>query len=364
MRGAAMTRFDAIIIGAGQAGPVARRTPDRRRHDSRARSSASCSAAPASTPAACRRRRSSPAPTPRISRGAPPTTGSSLNGAVRIDMPQVKARADAVSANARTGVEKWLREHAELHGHRRATRVRGAGHRSRRRRAADRAAHLHQRRRTRARAGHARRSRRPVSHEHDDAGAGPACPASGGGRRQLRRPRVRADVPALRRRGDGRREGAAADRAAKTTTCRQASGRSWRPKASRSARGAECISLAPHAAGCRGLRRLRGGPPGSVGSHVLLAVGRRPNTDDLGLDRAGVAVDERGYITVDDSLRDERARDLGARRLQRPRRVHPHGLQRLRDRRGQPARRRDSAGSASAFRPTRSTSIRRSAASA
>ena len=37
------------------------------------------------------------------------------------------------------------------------------------------------------------------------------------------------------------------------------------------------------------------------GSHLLLAVGRRPNTDDLGLDRAGVAVDARGYIIVDDS---------------------------------------------------------------
>ena len=39
-----------------------------------------------------------------------------------------------------------------------------------------------------------------------------------------------------------------------------------------------------------------------VGSHVLLAVGRRPNTDDLGLDRAGVATDARGYIQVDDGL--------------------------------------------------------------
>jgi pyruvate/2-oxoglutarate dehydrogenase complex dihydrolipoamide dehydrogenase (E3) component len=39
------------------------------------------------------------------------------------------------------------------------------------------------------------------------------------------------------------------------------------------------------------------------GSHVLLAVGRVPNTDDLGLDRAGVAMDERGHILVDDQLR-------------------------------------------------------------
>jgi pyruvate/2-oxoglutarate dehydrogenase complex dihydrolipoamide dehydrogenase (E3) component len=40
-----------------------------------------------------------------------------------------------------------------------------------------------------------------------------------------------------------------------------------------------------------------------VGSHLLMAVGRRPNTDDLGLDAAGVAVDARGYIQVDDELR-------------------------------------------------------------
>lgn len=39
------------------------------------------------------------------------------------------------------------------------------------------------------------------------------------------------------------------------------------------------------------------------GSHVLIATGRRPNTDDLGLDNAGVAVDARGYIEVDDQLR-------------------------------------------------------------
>ncbi|HWO42163.1 MAG TPA: FAD-containing oxidoreductase [Candidatus Eisenbacteria bacterium] len=40
-----------------------------------------------------------------------------------------------------------------------------------------------------------------------------------------------------------------------------------------------------------------------VGTHVLLAVGRVPNTDDLGLEKAGVAVDQRGYIQVDDQLR-------------------------------------------------------------
>jgi pyruvate/2-oxoglutarate dehydrogenase complex dihydrolipoamide dehydrogenase (E3) component len=66
--------------------------------------------------------------------------------------------------------------------------------------------------------------------------------------------------------------------------------------------GAECIRLAPHERGVAvGVECLEGEPT-VVGSHLLLAVGRRPNTDDLGLDRAGVAVDPRGYITVDDGL--------------------------------------------------------------
>jgi len=45
------------------------------------------------------------------------------------------------------------------------------------------------------------------------------------------------------------------------------------------------------------------GPAEILGSHLLLAVGRVPNTHDLGLEKAGVATDPRGYITVDDELR-------------------------------------------------------------
>ncbi len=44
-------------------------------------------------------------------------------------------------------------------------------------------------------------------------------------------------------------------------------------------------------------------PQPTEGTHVLLAVGRKPNTDDLGLDRAGIQQDENGYIVVDDELR-------------------------------------------------------------
>lgn len=47
------------------------------------------------------------------------------------------------------------------------------------------------------------------------------------------------------------------------------------------------------------------GPPEAVGSHLLLAVGRVPNTHDLGLENAGITPDDRGFIPVDDQLRTE-----------------------------------------------------------
>jgi len=66
--------------------------------------------------------------------------------------------------------------------------------------------------------------------------------------------------------------------------------------------GAECIRLGRHERGVRVGVDCRQGEPEVVGSHVLLAVGRTPNTDDLGLEKAGVATDARGYITVDNTL--------------------------------------------------------------
>ena len=65
---------------------------------------------------------------------------------------------------------------------------------------------------------------------------------------------------------------------------------------------ATCIGFKPHPDGVAVDVDCTSGEPVVVGSHVLLAVGRRPNTDDLGLDKAGVAVDARGYIVVDDGL--------------------------------------------------------------
>ncbi len=65
---------------------------------------------------------------------------------------------------------------------------------------------------------------------------------------------------------------------------------------------AKCISLAKHDSRIAVGIRCDEGPPEVLGTHVLLAVGRTPNTHDLGLDRAGVATDERGYIVVDDQV--------------------------------------------------------------
>ena len=96
---------------------------------------------------------------------------------------------------------------------------------------------------------------------------------------------------------------------------------------------------------------------------MLLAVGRRPNTDDLGLERAGVETDARGYIRVDEQLRTSVA-----------------GIWALGDCNGRGAFTHtayndfeivaanlldgERGGSAIASRPTRCTSIRRSAGSA
>ena len=66
---------------------------------------------------------------------------------------------------------------------------------------------------------------------------------------------------------------------------------------------AKCISFAKRGDEIVANVDCTDGAPQVQGTHVLLAVGRRPNTDDLGLDRAGIAVDERGYIVVDDELR-------------------------------------------------------------
>ena len=66
---------------------------------------------------------------------------------------------------------------------------------------------------------------------------------------------------------------------------------------------AKCISLEKTADGVSVGVECEEGAPRIEGSHVLLAVGRAPNTDDLGLEAAGIATDKRGFIEVDEELR-------------------------------------------------------------
>ena len=67
--------------------------------------------------------------------------------------------------------------------------------------------------------------------------------------------------------------------------------------------GAKCIALEPDEQGIAVTLDCVEGAPRVVGTHVLLAVGRVPNTDDLDLREAGIDTDEHGYIKVDDQLR-------------------------------------------------------------
>lgn len=67
--------------------------------------------------------------------------------------------------------------------------------------------------------------------------------------------------------------------------------------------GARCIGVEKGGDGVRMKLECTGGPPEVDGSDLLIAVGRRPNTDDLGLEKVGVHKDERGFIVVDEELR-------------------------------------------------------------
>jgi len=66
--------------------------------------------------------------------------------------------------------------------------------------------------------------------------------------------------------------------------------------------GAKALSVARRGNGISVVIETPQGRAEIEGSHLLVAIGRRPNTDDLGLEQAGIAVDPRGFIEVDDQL--------------------------------------------------------------
>jgi pyruvate/2-oxoglutarate dehydrogenase complex dihydrolipoamide dehydrogenase (E3) component len=296
----AMSRFDAIVIGGGQAGP----------------SLAGRLTAAGMTVAVIERKLLGGT---CVNTGCTPTKtlvasaqvahaarraadyGIVVEGAVRVDMARVKARADAVSADSRTGLERWLRGMTGctfIEGH---ARFEGPD---------------------RVRMGHELLTAPRV---FVNVGARPSVPALpgvdavpfltnrtileldhlpehlvvvGGSyiglefaqmyRRFGARVTIVEKAPRLIAREDADVSEAIRDIVAGEGVAVRT--------------GAECIRLARHEKGVEVAVDCAEGAPTIVGSHVLLAVGRRPNTDDLGLEKAGVATDGRGYITVDDSL--------------------------------------------------------------
>ena len=147
-----------------------------------------------------------------------------------------------------------------------------------------------------------RRRRRPLPYEHGHDGHRFPARAPDRRRRQLHRPRVRADVSPLRQPRHGvemaprivAREDEEVSAAIQTML--EGEGIAFRLKA-------ECLQLDKRGSGVGIHVSCEEEPRDIEGSHVLLAVGREPNTHDLGLDRAGVKTNARGYIEVDDELR-------------------------------------------------------------
>jgi pyruvate/2-oxoglutarate dehydrogenase complex dihydrolipoamide dehydrogenase (E3) component len=292
--------FDAIVIGAGQAGPslTARLTGAgmavaviERKLVGGTCVNTGCTPTKtlvASAQAAYAARRAA-------------DYGVLVEGAIRVDMPKVKARADAVAANSRVGLDRWLR------GMKGCTLIQG----------------------------HARFEAPDRVRVGADLLTAPRIFINVGGRPSVPSLPGVNDVPFLTNRtileldqvpehllvvGGSyiglefaqmhRRFGAkvtiverlphliAREDADVSEAIREIlTGESVTVRT-----GAECIRLGRHERGVAVFLDCAEGEPTVVGSHVLLAVGRRPNTDDLGLDKAGVATDARGYVTVDDSL--------------------------------------------------------------
>jgi pyruvate/2-oxoglutarate dehydrogenase complex dihydrolipoamide dehydrogenase (E3) component len=71
---------------------------------------------------------------------------------------------------------------------------------------------------------------------------------------------------------------------------------------------AECLTAEKDGQGVAVGVQCKEGDPKARGTHLLLAVGRVPNTDDLGLEAAGIATDKKGYIEVDEGLRTSNPR--------------------------------------------------------
>jgi pyruvate/2-oxoglutarate dehydrogenase complex dihydrolipoamide dehydrogenase (E3) component len=295
-----MTRFDAIIIGAGQAGPpLAGRLTDAGMTVAfveRKLFGGTC------VNTGCMPTKTLVASAYAIHlarRGA--DFGLALTGPIQVDMRRVKERADTVSANSRSGVEKWLRGMPGCSVLRGAARFEGAD---------------------RVRVGEELLSAPRIFINVGGRAFVPDLPGV-----ETVPYLTNTSILALDRLPEHlvviggsyiglefaqmyRRFGARVTIVEKATRliAREDEDVSETIRAIlvnegiAVRTGAECIRLTAHARGVAVGVDCTEGEPSIIASDVLLAVGRRPNTDDLGLDKAGVTIDAHGYIVVDDSL--------------------------------------------------------------
>jgi pyruvate/2-oxoglutarate dehydrogenase complex dihydrolipoamide dehydrogenase (E3) component len=293
-------RFDAIVIGTGQAGPpLAVRLASSGRKTAileRKRFGGTCvnvGCIPTKTLVASAR-------AAHVARNAA-AFGVTIDGAISIDMPRVKARKDAIVAESTRNVERWLRGTTNLtviegHGRFEAPRVVFVG------------------------------GRRLTAPEiFINTGARPAIPAIGGldaidfltSSGMMGIDFLPAHLMVIGGSYTGlefaqmyRRFGSEVTvvEMAPRLISREDEEVSLGLQAILESEGiavrlnAKCLQVERRAQGVAVQVSCEEESHEIVGSHLLLAVGRVPNTDDLGLDQAGVATDARGFIKVDDSL--------------------------------------------------------------
>ncbi|WP_342240965.1 FAD-containing oxidoreductase [Inquilinus sp. OTU3971] len=295
-----MTSYDAIIIGTGQAGPALAdrlsRAGQRVAIIERARFGGTCvntGCIPTKTMVAS-------AYAARMAQRAA-EYGVILPGPPRVDMKQVKARKDAVSGKSRVGVESWVRGMANstvIQGHARLTGPRSV-------RVGDETLTAE---RIFLNVG-GRATVPPMPGIEDvpfltnstmmDLDTLPEHLVIVGGSyiglefgQMFRRFGSAVTVIEMGPRLIGRED---EDVSATIAGFLEKEGIAIRTNA-------RCLSVARQGDGVAVMVDCTAGAPVVTGSHLLLAVGRRPNTHDLGLEAAGVATDEKGYITVDDAL--------------------------------------------------------------